>query len=202
MGQFSDTLMDHFQSPRNSRRIANPDLVGLAGVPGNGPYLALYIRLDKTSIVESGFQTHGCGVSIACGSMLTELITHQSVTECHELTPERLSEALDGIPATKLHCPVLAIAALKDALKDFGTPPGIQTPTKGLQTPTLRVIGGSRHHWREHLERGVKPLENRDFVATGCRTPNSFGVHDPDRLSENPGKTAEIALLCPSKIFT
>jgi hypothetical protein len=48
----------------------------------------------------------------------------------------------------------------------------------------------------------VKPLENRDFVATGRRTPNSFGVHDPDRLSENPGKTAEIALLCPSKIFT
>jgi hypothetical protein len=61
---------------------------------------------------------------------------------------------------------------------------------------------GVWNHWREHLERGVKPLENRDFVATSRRTPNSFGVHDPDRLSENPGKTAEIALLCPSKIFT
>ena len=55
--------------------------------------------------------------------MLTELITNRTISECLELTPERLSEALDGIPATKLHCPVLAIAALKDALKDFGAPP-------------------------------------------------------------------------------
>jgi nitrogen fixation protein NifU and related proteins len=123
MGQFSDTLMEHFNSPRNSRRIDNPDLVGLAGTPGNGPYLAVYIRLDGVSIVESGFRTHGCGVSIACGSMLTELITHRSIPECLELTPEQLSQALDGVPATKLRCPVLAIAALRDALKDFGTPP-------------------------------------------------------------------------------
>jgi nitrogen fixation protein NifU and related proteins len=121
MGQFSDTLMDHFNSPRNSGRIENPDLVGLAGTPGNGPYIALYLRLDETWIVESGFQTHGCGVSIACGSMLTELITNRSVAECLELTPEVLSEALEGVPATKLHCPILAIAALKEALKGFGT---------------------------------------------------------------------------------
>jgi nitrogen fixation protein NifU and related proteins len=123
MSQFSDVLMDHFQSPRNSRRIESPDRVGLAGTPGSGPYCAIYIRLNDQSIVESCFQTHGCGVSIACGSMLTELITHRSVTECLELTSERLSDALDGVPATKLHCPVLAIAALKDALKDFGTTP-------------------------------------------------------------------------------
>jgi nitrogen fixation NifU-like protein len=122
MGQFSETLMDHFNSPRNCRRMETPNLVGLAGTPGNGPYVALYIRLDDDSIIESCFQTHGCGVSIACGSMLTELITHRSITECLELTPERLSAALDGVPATKLHCPVLAIAALKDALKGYGTP--------------------------------------------------------------------------------
>jgi nitrogen fixation protein NifU and related proteins len=122
MGQFSETLMDHFNSPRNSRRIANPDFVGLAGTPGNGPYLAVYIRLHMGSIVESGFQTHGCGVCIACGSMLTELITRRTISECLELTPGRRSAALDGVPATKLHCPVLAIAALKDALKNFGTP--------------------------------------------------------------------------------
>ena len=82
MGQFSEILMDHFSSPRNSHRVVNPDLVGLAGAPGNGPYVALYIRLRGASIVQSGFETHGCGVSIACGSMLTELILDRTVTEC------------------------------------------------------------------------------------------------------------------------
>jgi len=123
MGHFSDTLMDHFNSPRNSGRMDNPDLVGIAGTPGNGPYFVLYLRLAGSSIVESRFQTHGCGVSIACGSMLTELIADRTASECLELTAERLGEALDGVPATKIHCPAMAIAALKAALKDLGASP-------------------------------------------------------------------------------
>ncbi len=107
MGHFSETLMDHFHSPRNTGRMDNPDLVGLAGTPGNGPYLVLYIRLDDASIVESCFQTHGCGVSIACGSMLTELIAHRTVAECLELAPEHLTLALDGVPRDETPLPGL-----------------------------------------------------------------------------------------------
>jgi nitrogen fixation protein NifU and related proteins len=120
MGQFSDTLMDHFSSPRNGGTMVSPDLVGLAGTPGAGPYFVLHLRIDDDRIVESRYQTHGCGVSIACGSMLTELIACRPVSECHSLTPETLAEALGGVPSTKLHCPALAIAALKDALNGFG----------------------------------------------------------------------------------
>jgi hypothetical protein len=54
------------------------------------------------------------------------------------------------------------------------------------------VRRGSPTHCREHLGRGVRPLKNRGLVVTGRLTPNSFGVRDPDRDSENPGKTAEI----------
>lgn len=120
MSQFSELLMDHFNSPRNSGRMENPDRVGIAGMPGSGPYVALYLRITSDQISEARFQTHGCGVSIACGSMLTEMITGRATEECLALTPERLSEALDGVPGTKLHCPVLAIAALKNALMDPG----------------------------------------------------------------------------------
>jgi nitrogen fixation protein NifU and related proteins len=123
MGQFSDILMDHFNSPRNCGRMDDPDVVGLAGTPGNGPYVVLYLRLDGDSIVESRFQTHGCGVSVACGSILTELIANRALSECLRLTEETLIEALGGVPPTKLHCPALAIAALKDALRDFGASP-------------------------------------------------------------------------------
>jgi nitrogen fixation protein NifU and related proteins len=120
MGQFSEILMDHFNSPRNSGRMEAPDRVGIAGTPGRGPYVALYLRLTGDVISEARFQTHGCGVSVACGSMLTEMITDLAVNDCLELTPEHLSAALDGVPGTKLHCPVLAVAALKNALSGWG----------------------------------------------------------------------------------
>jgi nitrogen fixation protein NifU and related proteins len=121
MGQFSEILMDHFNSPRNSGRIEAPDRVGIAGTPGRGPYVALYLRLAGDVISEARFQTHGCGVSIACGSMLTEMIIGREADECLALTPERLSQALNGVPGTKLHCPALAVAALKNALSDRGS---------------------------------------------------------------------------------
>jgi nitrogen fixation protein NifU and related proteins len=123
MGKFSDTLMDHFSSPRNSGRMEAPDRVGIAGTPGRGPYVALYLRLAGDVIGEARFQTHGCGVSIACGSMLTEMIIGRAAGECLELIPERLSEALGGVPGTKLHCPALAVAALKNALSGWGATP-------------------------------------------------------------------------------
>jgi nitrogen fixation protein NifU and related proteins len=120
VSQFSDVLMDHFNSPRNSGRMETPDRVGIAGTPGRGPYVALYLRLAADVISEARFQTHGCGVSVACGSMLTEMITGRAASECLELSPDHLSEALEGVPATKLHCPVLAVAALKNALSGWG----------------------------------------------------------------------------------
>jgi nitrogen fixation protein NifU and related proteins len=121
MGQFSEILMDHFNSPRNSGRIETPDRVGIAGTPGRGPYVALYLKLAGDVICEARFQTHGCGVSVACGSMLTEMITDRAASDCLELTPGHLSEALGGVPGTKLHCPALAVAALKNALSDRGS---------------------------------------------------------------------------------
>jgi NifU-like protein involved in Fe-S cluster formation len=89
--------------------METPDRVGIAGTPGRGPYVALYLRLAGDLINEAQFQTHGCGVSIACGSMLTEMIIGRAADACLELTPERLSEALDGVPGTKLRRRTLAL---------------------------------------------------------------------------------------------
>ena len=119
MGKYSDILMDHFTSPRNGGRMEEPDLVGVAGSPERPPYLVVQLRVREGRVVEAKFQTNGCGASIASGSMLTELVTQRTIEECLELTAERLAEALGGVPADKLHCPVLAVGALRDALKDY-----------------------------------------------------------------------------------
>jgi nitrogen fixation NifU-like protein len=117
MGRYSDTLMDHFTSPRNAGALEAPDATGHAGTPGRGPFLILYLRIEDNRIIAARFQTYGCGPTIACGSMLTELIVGRPTSECLELTTETLIAALDGVPPDKIHSPALAIAALRDALK-------------------------------------------------------------------------------------
>jgi nitrogen fixation NifU-like protein len=119
MGKYSDILMEHFTAPRNSGPLETPDATGHAGTPGRGPFLILYLRINNDRIVAARFQTYGCGPTIACGSMLTELITGRTVADCLQLTTETLIDALDGVPPDKLHSPTLAIAALRDALKCY-----------------------------------------------------------------------------------
>jgi NifU-like protein involved in Fe-S cluster formation len=112
----SETLMDHFQAPRNRRCLPRHDAVGVAGVPGQGPYLVLYLRICGERIVEAAFQSNGCGVTIACGSMLTELLTGKTLTDCRDLTPEALTDSLGGIPVHRRDRAAFAISALWDAL--------------------------------------------------------------------------------------
>ncbi len=116
MSRFSETLMDHFAAPRNVGTMDNPDRIGQAGTLGQGPFMTLYLRLDGDRICDARYRTMGCGVSIASGSALTELIIGRSILECIALTPDSVAEALDGVPPDKAHGPVLAITALRDAL--------------------------------------------------------------------------------------
>jgi nitrogen fixation NifU-like protein len=117
MSRFSETLMDHFSYPRNSGVLEAPDRVGQTGTPGQGPFLILQLRLNGGVVAAARFQTYGCGASIAAGSMLTEMIIGRTVADCLALTPEHLSQALGGFPPDKQHCPIMAVAALREALK-------------------------------------------------------------------------------------
>jgi nitrogen fixation NifU-like protein len=103
-------------SPRISGKIHGPDLIGNARAPGRGSFTILYLNVGGDRITDAKYRTVGCGPTIASASVLTEPITGKPIGECPELTAENLIEALDGMPPDKLHCPALAIAALKDAL--------------------------------------------------------------------------------------
>ena len=125
MALYSDKVMDHFRNPRNVGSIADADGIGEAGNPVCGDIMKIYLKIENDVIVDVKFETFGCGSAIASSSMATELIMGKPVSEAMQLTNKAVTEALDGLPAHKLHCSVLAEEAIKAAVKDYYDKNGI-----------------------------------------------------------------------------
>ena len=121
MALYSDKVMDHFQNPRNVGKMEDADGIGEVGNAKCGDIMRMYIKVDRDTqtITDVKFNTFGCGSAIASSSMATEMIKGQPIEKVMELTNKAVVEALDGLPAYKLHCSVLAEEAVKAALKDY-----------------------------------------------------------------------------------
>ena len=126
MALYSEKVMDHFRNPRNVGVIENADGVGEVGNAKCGDIMKMYLKIDDDTISDVKFETFGCGSAIASSSMATELIKGQPVSEALKLTNKAVTEALDGLPAYKLHCSVLAEQAIKAALRDYYEKNGIE----------------------------------------------------------------------------
>ena len=119
MALYSEKVMDHFRNPRNVGVIADADAVGEVGNAKCGDIMKMYLKIRDEKIEDVKFETFGCGSAIASSSMATELIKGQPLSQALQLTNQAVTEALDGLPAHKLHCSVLAEEAIKSAVKDY-----------------------------------------------------------------------------------
>ena len=119
MALYSETVMDHFRNPRNVGVIEDADGVGEVGNVQCGDIMKIYLKIKEGIISDVKFETFGCGSAIASSSMATEMIKGKPVAEAMALTNRAVAEALDGLPAHKLHCSVLAEEAIKKALQDY-----------------------------------------------------------------------------------
>lgn len=125
---YSEKVMDHFEHPRNVGEIENADGVGEVGNPTCGDIMRMYLKIENDIITDVKFKTFGCGSAIASSSMATELIKGKSIKEALELTNKAVVEALDGLPARKIHCSVLAEDAIKSALVDYYEKNNLELP--------------------------------------------------------------------------
>ena len=125
MALYSEKVMDHFRNPRNVGVIEDADGIGEVGNAKCGDIMKIYLKIDGDIITDVKFETFGCGSAIASSSMATELIKGKPVSEALELTNKAVAEALDGLPAHKMHCSVLAEEAIKKALLDYYQKNGI-----------------------------------------------------------------------------
>ncbi|MCX5750567.1 MAG: Fe-S cluster assembly scaffold protein NifU [Candidatus Saganbacteria bacterium] len=119
MPQYSEKVMEHFRNPHNVGEIENPDGVGHVGNPVCGDIMEMYIKVKDNVIVDAKFKTFGCGAAIATSSMMTDLVKGKTIEEALQISNRAVVEALDGLPAIKLHCSVLAEDALKGAINDY-----------------------------------------------------------------------------------
>ncbi|MBQ7346986.1 MAG: Fe-S cluster assembly scaffold protein NifU [Clostridia bacterium] len=126
MALYSEKVMDHFRNPRNVGAIEDADGIGEVGNAKCGDIMKIYLKIKDDIIEDVKFETFGCGSAIASSSMATELIKGKPVSQALSLTNKAVVAALDGLPAHKLHCSVLAEEAIKAALKDYYDKNGIE----------------------------------------------------------------------------
>ncbi len=130
---YSEKVMDHFANPRNVGEIPDADGVGEVGNPKCGDIMKMYIKVKEGRLSDVKFKTFGCGSAIATSSMATEMVKGQTIEDALKLSNKAVVEALDGLPAHKIHCSVLAEQAIKAAIADYYTRLGIDpTPIVGV----------------------------------------------------------------------
>lgn len=123
---YSEKVMEHFSHPRNVGEIADANGIGEVGNPRCGDIMKMYIKVEDNIIKDVKFKTFGCGSAIASSSMATELIKGKTLEDAWLLTNKAVAEALDGLPAIKMHCSVLAEEAIHKAINDYRKSAGLE----------------------------------------------------------------------------
>ena len=117
---YSQKTIDYAMNPRNVGRTKNAN--GYARVTGPcGDTIEISLKIKIGKIVDAKFWTDGCGTSIACGSMVTELVKRKSVAEALKIDSEFILNALNGLPESDVHCAVLASDTLRAAVRNYLT---------------------------------------------------------------------------------
>ena len=120
--QYSETLIDHFNNPRNVGSMAKDDPsvgTGIVGAPQCGDVMKLQIKVDDAGkIVDAKFKTFGCGSAIASSSLATEWIKGRTIDEALEVKNTQIAKEL-ALPPVKIHCSVLAEDAVRAAIQDY-----------------------------------------------------------------------------------
>jgi nitrogen fixation NifU-like protein len=116
---YNETVLDHFQNPRNAGDIHNADGIGSVGNPSCGDVMKVYIKVADGRLVDVKCKTFGCAAAIACSSMASELVMGRTIKEAFNLTREEVAKALNGLPPEKIACSNLAPDAIRAAIEDY-----------------------------------------------------------------------------------
>lgn len=155
---YNEKVIEYFQNPKNVGEIEEPDGYAKEGSPACGDMVSLFINVDDESkeITDIKFKSYGCASNIATGSIITEMAKGQTVEEAKEITWQEAAEELGGLPDLKTHCSVLAVDALREAIRNYEERHGIGEEKRETTSDVVE----------ERLKHVMNPMKGLDVIET------------------------------------
>jgi nitrogen fixation NifU-like protein len=155
---YNEKVLEHFKNPRNVGKIEDADGKAMVGSPACGDMVAVYIKVNEASkvITDVKFESYGCASNIATGSIITELAKGKTIDEAKKISWREASEALGGLPKVKVHCSVLAVDGLREAITNYEESHGL---VKERVPTTVDIV-------KRRLKTVMNPLTGLDIVRT------------------------------------
>jgi len=121
---YTKKVIEHFKNPHNLGKIKNPDGIGKVGNLTCGDVMHIYIQVEKNKkgkeiIKNIKFETFGCVAALSTSSVVTDLAKGKTLDKALQINKDDIVKILGGLPAIKLHCSVLAMDALSEAIYDY-----------------------------------------------------------------------------------
>ena len=113
---YSKKVLEHFKNPHNQGVIKNADAVGKVGNPTCGDVMKIYIKVKDNKIKDIKFETLGCAAAIAVSSALTDMVKGKTISQALKVTKDKIVKDLGGLPPIKIHCSMLGVEALHEAI--------------------------------------------------------------------------------------
>ena len=117
---YNPKILELFRNPKNLGKMEDATVTAVAGNPSCGDMIVFYLKINSEDVIEkASFESYGCAANIATSSIVTELIKEMKLEDAWNISWKSVVEAVGGLPIVKFHCGILAVGALKRAIRTY-----------------------------------------------------------------------------------
>ena len=118
---YTQKVLDLFRNPKNLGKLEDANIIAVAGNPACGDMITFYMKINNQAVIEKiSFESYGCAANIATASVVTEMIKGLGVESAwKDVTWKKVTEEVGGLPNVKFHCGILAVGAVKRAIRKY-----------------------------------------------------------------------------------
>lgn len=117
---YNPKVLELFRNPKNLGKMEDATVTAVAGNPACGDMITFYLKINEQDVIEKAtFESYGCAANIATSSIVTEMIKGMKLEDAWKISWESVAEAVGGLPSIKFHCGILAVGALKRAIRKY-----------------------------------------------------------------------------------
>jgi NifU-like protein involved in Fe-S cluster formation len=159
---YNPKILELFKNPKNLGKMEDATVTAVAGNPLCGDMITFYLKIDSQDVIaKASFESYGCAANIATSSIVTEMIKGMKLEEAWKISYKSVAEAVGGLPSIKFHCGILAVGALKRAIRKYYASRGA-TPSWLTAEPSFEEKQAlEEEELAKVLSRRMKPEEGK-----------------------------------------